>query len=441
MQKNAIALAIASTLALSVTAHAGAAQIHEQDSVSIAQAPAAVSDGPTKPDRLALGLHLVSAAIARTATPAQAKASADDAISILTPFIEEGDARAAWSVGYLYATASGVALDRVKGIELIRRAADQGNASAAHWLTSALRHPYPVTPEQISENMLADHYVAVYTKLTGNAIAPVSPSTVAVAPPASVPANTAASFSRPTPAAAASVTPVKSAQIVNASRAPVGPRQAIPYPPVGPSSISHPASRAMQVSPGPISSTSSRSGSSSAANALRSTPPAVGLAARESELQTALVASNTRVAELERQVATLRQEATTREANAELLNSQAIKAIRVGDYETAIPKLREAAASGYAPAQANLGAMYLNGTGVPKDGQQAVSLFQRAANAGNVVAAENVGRMYEFGLGVGRNPYLAIQAYERAVDLGSSKAMDHLARLGVSHYVPKSSLN
>ena len=47
--------------------------------------------------------------------------------------------------------------------------------------------------------------------------------------------------------------------------------------------------------------------------------------------------------------------------------------------------LRKAAEQGHAAAQANLGAMYEEGSGVPKDDQQAVAWFRKAAEQGSAI--------------------------------------------------------
>lgn len=450
MQKTVIALAIASTLTLSVAAHAGSAPISDQGGATLAQAPALVTKISARSERLALGLRLVNAAISRAATLAQANTAASAAIGVLTPFIEDGDASAAWSVGYLYATGSGVAPDRAKGIALIRLAADHGNAAAAHWLTGALMHPYSVTHEQQTENVLANHYAMVYQRLTGKTVKLVPQSVIAVAPrstgpvatPHLIPATTRAGAYAPAPTLARRTAAVVAVgkRATHGVRAHVSGRSAHLTPALHPGStgISHGPPRILQVAPSPVSVSSRPEPHLGAAV---EQPVVSAPTSRDLDLKGALAAANAHVAELERQIVILRQEVASREADAEHLNTQAIAAIQVGDYESAIPKLRDAAAAGYSPAQANLGAMYLNGSGVPQDSQQAISLFQRAAEAGNVVAAENVGRMYEFALGVGHDPYRAIEAYERAADLGSRGAASDLSRLGIYNYTPKGRLN
>ncbi len=56
-------------------------------------------------------------------------------------------------------------------------------------------------------------------------------------------------------------------------------------------------------------------------------------------------------------------------------------------------KTKEAAEMGYAPAQAMLGMMYANGTGVMQDYKEAAVWWQKAADQGHVLAAQNLARV------------------------------------------------
>jgi hypothetical protein len=56
-------------------------------------------------------------------------------------------------------------------------------------------------------------------------------------------------------------------------------------------------------------------------------------------------------------------------------------------------KTKEAAEMGYAPAQAMLGMMYANGTGVAQDYKQAAVWWQKAADQGHALAAQNLARV------------------------------------------------
>ena len=75
-------------------------------------------------------------------------------------------------------------------------------------------------------------------------------------------------------------------------------------------------------------------------------------------------------------------------------------AYEAGDYATALKEWRPLAEAGDASAQTNLGFMYENGLGVPKDDAEAVRLYLLAADQGYANAQTNLGAMYELGLGV-----------------------------------------
>jgi hypothetical protein len=67
-----------------------------------------------------------------------------------------------------------------------------------------------------------------------------------------------------------------------------------------------------------------------------------------------------------------------------------------------------AADQGIVSAQANIGAMYANGEGVPKDDTEAAKWFRKAADQGHAKAQYNLGVMYYRGEGVLKN---CIEAY------------------------------
>lgn len=58
-----------------------------------------------------------------------------------------------------------------------------------------------------------------------------------------------------------------------------------------------------------------------------------------------------------------------------------------------VNRLRRAAFQHYAPAQFELGLLYANGNGVPKDEQQAIRLLRLAASQGHAQAAETLRRL------------------------------------------------
>ncbi len=71
-----------------------------------------------------------------------------------------------------------------------------------------------------------------------------------------------------------------------------------------------------------------------------------------------------------------------------------------GDYATALKEWRPLAEQGHAEAQYNLGLMYDQGQGVPKDYQAAMKWYRLAADPGQAEAQSNLGVMYSKGQGV-----------------------------------------
>src|SRR5438445_688560 len=68
--------------------------------------------------------------------------------------------------------------------------------------------------------------------------------------------------------------------------------------------------------------------------------------------------------------------------------------------KTALNQLRVRAEQGNVDAQFDLGFMYQNGDGVPKDSAQAVQWYRRAAEQGYAKAQYNLGLLYRNGDGV-----------------------------------------
>jgi len=93
------------------------------------------------------------------------------------------------------------------------------------------------------------------------------------------------------------------------------------------------------------------------------------------------------------------------------------------DYRTAFSGFKKLAEQGHAGAQNNLGFMYADGQGVPKDEQQEVEWYRKAAEQGVAGAQYNLGFMYYKGEGVPKDEQLAYfwwllasaQGYQRAV--------------------------
>ena len=69
------------------------------------------------------------------------------------------------------------------------------------------------------------------------------------------------------------------------------------------------------------------------------------------------------------------------------------------------------AEQGNAVAQFNLGVMYANGQGVPKDDAEAARWYRLAAEQGHDGAQVNLGIMYDNGEGVPKDPAEAVRWY------------------------------
>jgi TPR repeat protein len=80
-----------------------------------------------------------------------------------------------------------------------------------------------------------------------------------------------------------------------------------------------------------------------------------------------------------------------------------LRAYQNKDYATAVKEWRPLAESGSPDAQFNLALMYLDGSGVVKNEQEAVLWFRRAADQGQAKAQKNLGNLYATGIGVRRD--------------------------------------
>ena len=100
-------------------------------------------------------------------------------------------------------------------------------------------------------------------------------------------------------------------------------------------------------------------------------------------------------------------------------------------YEKAVEWFLKAAEQGNASAQNNLGVMYHNGTGVEQSYKKAVEWFQKAAKQGLASAQYDLGLMYEFGRGVEQSDEKAREWYQKAADQGFEDAMVALNSLNL----------
>lgn len=100
------------------------------------------------------------------------------------------------------------------------------------------------------------------------------------------------------------------------------------------------------------------------------------------------------------------------------------------DIQQAMHWYRRAAETGFARAQANLAAIYLQGDdGVSIDYAEAHKWFEAAARQGHAVAQYNLGLMYELGLGVEKNEAIALGWYNNAAKTGQPDALERLSLL------------
>jgi uncharacterized protein len=97
------------------------------------------------------------------------------------------------------------------------------------------------------------------------------------------------------------------------------------------------------------------------------------------------------------------------------------------DGKEAIRLLTEAAGQGYAPAQYEVGRIYLYGRGVPIDYAKALLWERRAAEQGDPRAQRDLAFMYERGFGVPADPSQAAGWNRKAATQGQPEAQLHLA--------------
>ncbi len=111
------------------------------------------------------------------------------------------------------------------------------------------------------------------------------------------------------------------------------------------------------------------------------------------------------------------------------LVNEAQALMEAGDYEAAVPLLREAAEKGDATGQRLLGNCYFNGLGVEKDEQEAVKYYRLSAEQGNAPAQFNLGLSYENGQGVEQDYAKAAEYFKLAADQGLDIAQHELGYL------------
>src|SRR5689334_19003554 len=113
----------------------------------------------------------------------------------------------------------------------------------------------------------------------------------------------------------------------------------------------------------------------------------------------------------------------------------AVSALKAGDYETTVGKLRLLTIAGDSDAQFLLGQMYAFGWGVAKDENKALEWLRRSARWTKTkpnkaaTAAYYIGKDYAEGVGaVGKNEAEAVRWFKIAAEEGSREAANRLAR-------------
>lgn len=109
----------------------------------------------------------------------------------------------------------------------------------------------------------------------------------------------------------------------------------------------------------------------------------------------------------------------------------ATAAFQRGDHATAARLLRADALKGDANAQRNLGYLYEEGLGVPRDPAQALAWYQKAADQGYAAAYNDLGTMYANGSGVPQDLVRAYVLFTQAWAAGAGDA--DTVRLAISN--------
>ncbi|HUX80292.1 MAG TPA: tetratricopeptide repeat protein [Alphaproteobacteria bacterium] len=102
----------------------------------------------------------------------------------------------------------------------------------------------------------------------------------------------------------------------------------------------------------------------------------------------------------------------------EVLNQLGLEYRRKGIYPIARTYFKKAAKLGLPEAHHNLGAMYLNGEGVIRNGNKALKQFQKAAALDFSPSYHNIGMMFRDGMGVPQNDLEALNSFKKAAGLG-----------------------
>jgi TPR repeat protein len=108
--------------------------------------------------------------------------------------------------------------------------------------------------------------------------------------------------------------------------------------------------------------------------------------------------------------------------------NQIVADVKRGD-KAALQELMTLGNAGNADAQVNLGALYEQGSGVPKDYAQAVNWYRKAAAQGDAEGEIRLGGMYYDGHGVPKDVVQIANWYRKAAEQGNPKGQYSLGVL------------
>ena len=106
-----------------------------------------------------------------------------------------------------------------------------------------------------------------------------------------------------------------------------------------------------------------------------------------------------------------------------------MEAYTKGDYKAAMEKWRPLAEDGNTSAQVNMGVMYYEGRGVPRNYEEALKWYKMAAMQGHAEAEYNLGVAYAQGRGVEQDQREALRWYRQSAERGYLPAQMMLAKM------------
>lgn len=106
-----------------------------------------------------------------------------------------------------------------------------------------------------------------------------------------------------------------------------------------------------------------------------------------------------------------------------------MNAYTAGDYATALKEWQPLAEQGEPHCEYNLGLLYAQGLGVPKDFARAAEYYRKAAEQGIVAAEYNLGVLYSSGQGVPKDDTEASKWFLKAASQGDVHAAESLANV------------